>query len=256
MNIRLPKTAFAITGADAQTFLQGQLSNDITKLSDAQVQLNCYMQHQGKIFAILWLVNYEDTLHLIIEDELAESIIQRLTMFRLMSDVVFTQTSLQVVGRTSNEGTYRLNNAQSIDLVASDALSESDTTEWERLSIEQSLPEVYNATSGTFIPQVLNLDEEERGVNFTKGCYIGQEVVARMHYLGKSKRKMYQFSAPFAVAVGDELVVAGSESLRASGVVVRSITLGDTSYFLATLEVKFVESNITINTQNITLLHD
>ncbi|HBN58281.1 MAG TPA: folate-binding protein YgfZ, partial [Gammaproteobacteria bacterium] len=94
---------------------------------------------------------------------------------------------------------------------------------------------------------LLNLDINEVGVNFSKGCYPGQEVVARLHYLGKSKRRMRQFECEGEVNVGDELLVAGSKSAKASGIVVRRVQLGDKSSFLATVEVAFEDASITLN---------
>ena len=85
------------------------------------------------------------------------------------------------------------------------------------------------------------------GVSFTKGCYPGQEVVARLHYLGKSKRRMRAFECDEAVAVGDELIVAGSTSTKASGLVVRCVKLAAKSLCLATVEVAYEDDEITLN---------
>jgi len=103
------------------------------------------------------------------------------------------------------------------------------------------------ATSEKFVPQLLNLDINEVGVSFNKGCYPGQEVVARLHYLGKSKRRMRQFECEGEVDVGDELVVVGSKSAKASGIVVRRVKLGAKSSFLATVEVAYEDDKITLN---------
>ena len=104
------------------------------------------------------------------------------------------------------------------------------------------------------MPQLLNLDKDEVGVNFTKGCYPGQEVVARLHYLGKSKRRMRQFECTGELEVGDELIVTGSKSAKASGMVVRQVQLADKSLCLATVEVAYEDSGITLNDADGTLL--
>ncbi|HAE70131.1 MAG TPA: folate-binding protein YgfZ, partial [Gammaproteobacteria bacterium] len=123
----------------------------------------------------------------------------------------------------------------------------SDISVWEQSCIANEVPEVELATVEKFVPQLLNLDINEVGVNFSKGCYPGQEVVARLHYLGKSKRRMRQFECESEVNVGDELLVAGSKSAKASGIVVRRVQLGDKSSFLATVEVAFEDAAITLN---------
>ena len=77
-----------VSGADAETFLQGQLSNDISKLDALSVQLNAYCQHQGKILALFWVTKNEDSFFLSFPSDLLEAIKPRLQMFVIMSDVV------------------------------------------------------------------------------------------------------------------------------------------------------------------------
>jgi len=112
------------------------------------------------------------------------------------------------------------------------------------------VPEVVLTTSEKFVPQLLNLDINEVGVSFSKGCYPGQEVVARLHYLGKSKRRMRQFEYEGKVNVGDELIVDGSKSAKASGLVVRQVKLAGKSLCLATVEVAHEDEKITLNDAN------
>jgi folate-binding protein YgfZ len=187
--------------------------------------------------------------------DLAGVIIKRLTMFKMMSDVDIKDMSdeliqLGVVGENF-DGAYKLNNQQSVALVKTlDGVELDDANEWEAACIANDIPEVTLATSEKFVPQLLNLDIDEVGVNFTKGCYPGQEVVARLHYLGKSKRRMRQFECEGEVNMGDELVVAGSKSAKASGIVVRRVKLGAKSSFLATVEVAYEDEKITLNDAN------
>jgi folate-binding protein YgfZ len=92
---------------------------------------------------------------------------------------------------------------------------------WALLDIRAGLPSVYETTSDAFVPQMANLQLVD-GVSFTKGCYTGQEVVARMQYLGKLKRRMYRvrLDAAEAPRPGDELYSASSESGQGAGRVV------------------------------------
>jgi folate-binding protein YgfZ len=241
-----------LSGGDTQTFLQGQLSNDIDGLEEGEVQLNAYCQHQGKIIALLWVMKRDDDFYLSFPSDLAEIITKRLTMFKMMSAVEITDVSNDLIQLgVIDEGfdnAFKLNDQQSVALVENvDGVELDNESEWALACIANSVAEVELKTSEKFVPQLLNLDIDEVGVNFTKGCYPGQEVVARLHYLGKSKRRMCKFECEGEVNVGDELLVAGSKSAKASGIVVRRVKLGDKSSFLATVEVAFEDAAITLN---------
>ena len=246
------RTLLKITGGEVQGFLQGQFSNDIDALEESVIQLNAYCQHQGKIMALIWVMKRDDEYYLSFPKDLSAEIVKKLTMFKMMSDVTIkdiTNELLQfgVIDEVV-DGVFVLNTNQSIVLMDSDYGFElSDISVWEQSCIANEVPEVELATFEKFVPQLLNLDINEVGVNFTKGCYPGQEVVARLHYLGKSKRRMRQFECEGEVNVGDELLVAGSKSAKASGIVVRRVQLGDKSTFLATVEVAFEDASITLN---------
>ena len=241
-----------LSGKDVQSFLQGQFSNDIDALEKDVVQLNAYCQHQGKIIALVWVIKKESDFYVSFPADLEEVVVKRLNMFKMMSDVTITEVSngiiqLGVIDEVF-DNSFKLNDQQSIALVDNvDGINLSNSEIWEQACIESGLPEVYLNTSEQFVPQLLNLDIDEVGVSFTKGCYPGQEVVARLHYLGKSKRRMRQFECEGEVDVGDELVVVGSKSAKASGIVVRRVKLGAKSSFLATVEVAYEDDKITLN---------
>ena len=94
---------------------------------------------------------------------------------------------------------------------------------------------------------MLNLDINEVGVNFSKGCFPGQEVVARLHYLGKAKRRLFAFKSDSPLSIGDTLHCAESKSAKASGSVISQVKFGSDFYCLATLEVENKDNKITIN---------
>lgn len=105
---------------------------------------------------------------------------------------------------------------------------------WALLDIRAGIPTVYPQTRDTFVPQMVNLHLLD-GVSFKKGCYTGQEVVARMQYLGKLKRRMYQARVEAAEkppAPGDKLYSASSHSEQATGWVVDARGNGDGDYEL------------------------
>jgi len=96
-------------------------------------------------------------------------------------------------------------------------------------------------------------------VSFTKGCYPGQEVVARMHYLGKPKRRLFRFTSKCEVFIGDSLHVNDSKSLKASGQVIR-VTKKDTEFhFLGVFELSHIYNQIFLNNDRnklVKLIHE
>mgnify|MGYP001583764367 FL=1 len=248
------RTLLKLTGKDVQGFLQGQFSNDINALEEGFVQINSYCQHQGKVIALIWVMRKSDDFYLSFPDDLKVIVVQKLTMFKMMSDVAITDISDEMaqLGLLEGDGqdllAFKLNTQQSIALVSDvSGVEFSDSAVWEWACIANKVPEVTLATSEKFVPQMLNLDINEVGVSFTKGCYPGQEVVARLHYLGKSKRRMRAFECAQDLQVGDKLFALGSSSAKASGVVVRRVKLDSKFLCLATIEVAHEDGEITLN---------
>ncbi|BBB22418.1 conserved hypothetical protein [Abyssogena phaseoliformis symbiont OG214] len=211
-----------ISGVDAQSFLQGQLSNDIVVIGENEWQLNAYCQHQGKVIALFWVTKYKDDFYLNFPDSLQDKVLKRLNIFVLMANVEIKQAALNVNPPI-------------------DAMKH---------------PEIYLITSEKFVPQELNLDIDEVGVSFSKGCYPGQEVVARLHYLGKPKRRMRLFECEQVLKVGDKLIALGSKSAKASGIVVRDVKSVDKLKYLATIEVKYQNNEITCNDAKLTRIEN
>lgn len=199
---RIPK--LKVSGKDAESFLQGQLSNDVNKIVDGARQLNAYCQHQGRIIALIWVQKRGDDFYLDFASDLQEVIHNRLKMFALNTKVVF---------------------------------SEIDTPQAAPIDRAQ----ITLATSEKFIPQDLNLDIDQVGVSFTKGCYPGQEIVARVHYLGKPKRRLYQFKCDFKVSPMDKLTLEDSSNIV-------GIALNQVKYcFFATLKISEENKILFIN---------
>ena len=243
-----------ITGSESESFLQAQLSNDISKIDDSSVQLNAYCQHQGKILALFWVIRVGGDFLLSFPIDLLDSIKARLQMYVLMTDVKITDVTeqyLQIgVIDESQKDSFTLNENLSLVLADSKNLSNFDLTSqnyWDKACIDSFLPEVSIASTETYIPQMLNLDIDEVGVNFSKGCFPGQEVVARLHYLGKAKRRLFAFKSDFPLSIGDTLYCAESKSAKASGSVVSQVKFGVEFYCLATLEVENKDNKITVN---------
>jgi len=252
-----------VSGSDSETFLQGQLSNDINKLDTSSVQLSAYCQHQGKILALFWVTKNENSFFLSFPLDLLETIKPRLQMFVIMSDVVIediTKEHIQVGSISeSHQKALTINDKLSLIITGKKDINNFNMKSidyWNKACIDSCLPEIYSITSEKLVPQMLNLDIDEFGVNFSKGCYPGQEVVARLHYLGSAKRRLFAFEASSEVNIGDSLYCPSSKSAKArgaryksSGIVIFRIKYNSHFYCLATLEVELKDAKITLNNE-------
>ncbi|HET9862050.1 MAG TPA: hypothetical protein VFP37_01295 [Steroidobacteraceae bacterium] len=165
--------ALAVRGADAAKFLQGQLSADVEKLAPGGHALAGLHNPQGRVIAILGLARTsEDEFLATLPRELLAPVAQRLRKFVLRAKVRVEE----VVSDRENAS----------------ALPVSDTTGAAIEAVRAGLPQVYAATSEQFVAQMLNLDLVG-AISFDKGCYTGQEVIARAHYRGRVKRRMQRW---------------------------------------------------------------
>lgn len=237
--------ALLVTGPDARSFLQAQLSSDLAEVTATRGQLSGWHDPKGRVLAFLRVLPHPDGFLLVMNDGLLASVQQRLRMFILRAKVSLAPGP-QVFGLPAaadaatgvlaglvldtaplsaacNEklSVLRLPGPAGWLLVGEldaagagpDAAAEAD---WARAEIEAGLPEVYPDTSGQFVAQMLNLDRIG-GISFTKGCYPGQEIVARAHHLGRVKRRARLFRTVGAPpAPGEALADSGGTVVRAA----------------------------------------
>ncbi len=161
--------------------------------------------------------------------DLVDWLLPRLKMFVLMSDVAIEDvtnecTQIGYIDATLDNA-YLINQRLSVTVGKDNAnnIEFSNQDEWTKVCIETALPEVEQVTAEKLIPQMLNLDIDEIGVNFTKGCYPGQEVVARLHYLGKAKRRMFEFKSSDTLRAVDRLYCECSKFVIACSTVVSQL---------------------------------
>tara|TARA_B110000003_G_scaffold90970_1_gene93136 strand:- start:1 stop:828 length:828 start_codon:yes stop_codon:yes gene_type:complete len=252
-----------ISGKDSGEFIQNQFSNDIEKLNHSSIQINAYCQHQGKIIGLFWVMRYEDNFLLSFPLDLADVIKSRLQIFIIMSDVIIEDISASYsqIGLIDEKHSNAYSINDSLSLIIDNTIDKfnskiEENTEWILACIKSSLPEVFLATSEKFVPQMLNLDIDELGVSFLKGCYPGQEVVARLHYLGSAKRRLFSFQSDHEMQVGDSLYCASSKTAfargdryKGSGIVVSKVKSKSLFFCLATLDVDLIDEEITLNNE-------
>jgi folate-binding protein YgfZ len=197
------------SGADVERFLQGQLSNDVSTLAPGALLRAGLHNPQGRTLALLWLIAAEQgDILAVLPLELLPTVAAQLRRYVLRAKLTISDDSAQyricglsgpdagtgLPGRRIAYGPRDEPRALLLQSAlepppASPAMSRD---QWRALDIAAGLAQVYSATSGQFVAQMLNLDCID-AISFTKGCYTGQEVIARAHYRGRIKRRLQRF---------------------------------------------------------------
>lgn len=167
-----------VTGEDAGDFLQSQLSADIAALGEGETTPACYCTPKGKVLGLLLIGRDDEGYLLAANDELLAGILQRLNMFVLRSRVTFEETGAVAV--TGPDG--------AMFGCASRADEMENVEAWRARELLAGVTWLNAGSSDSYIPQMLGF-ENIGAVSFQKGCYPGQEIVARARYLGKVKRR-------------------------------------------------------------------
>ena len=236
-------------GADAAAFLQGQLSSDVGMLDATRAQLSTYCTAQGRVLADLVVWSEADHYCLMLPTDIAAGVRSRLQKFVLRAAVTLADATaqLRLVGlggagasaalaglvdhvpaapmaavRGTDTMVIRLHEEELFVVAVTPAqwgavwsrlttsARPAGTNGWRWRLIHAGLPVITAATQDQFVPQMANL-EELGAISFTKGCYPGQEIVARAQYRGEVKRRLFRLHAPVAEpAAGQPVFQAGA----------------------------------------------
>lgn len=212
----------AARGPDSRRFLNGQLSQDLLGLaSDRAVRAGLH-NPQGRVLTVMLLIpqGTEDVLLLMPRERVASTLalMQRYVLrakTRLSDETMLWSIEGGWPDSTpvNTEGLWQYANDGRWIRLTSDPSSNAnaDLAAWHLADVRAGLPSISEATAGEFVAQMLNLDLLE-AISFTKGCYTGQEVIARAHYRGRVKRRLQRFDA--AMVRDGEITVAGSVTLQ------------------------------------------
>jgi tRNA-modifying protein YgfZ len=242
------------SGPDAIGFLQGQVSNDTLPLSRGAPVLAAYSTAQGRVLAILHLLPHSSGILGLLPREVAASTQDRLRKFVLRAKVKVEDVSEQIgvagmdgialsaagidgapgpmgyvekdgvgIGRVRGDAAsaryWVVGDDASIARVASSRESDRIELDWRLGDIRDGLPQVYAATSELFVAQMLNLDLIG-GISFSKGCYTGQEIIARTQHLGRIKRRLSRLRLPAGTwSIGQPLRLADGRTGRLTEIV-------------------------------------
>jgi folate-binding protein YgfZ len=249
-----------VHGADACKFLQGQFTNDISLVDAGVSQLNGYCSPKGRLLALLRVFRRDDSYYLLLPRVLLGDTLARLKKYVMISKVTLEDAGDALVGvglagprgeeilgalvpeipgsadaacRVGALTVLRLPGTrprfalygpaaemEPIWTVLAARAAPVGAGAWDRLDILAGIPDIHPATVDEFIPQTVNL-ELLGGINFKKGCYTGQEIIARLHYRGSVKRRMYLGHAGVEAppAPGTPLHAAGGDGQSVGHVV-------------------------------------
>ncbi|MFD1009273.1 tRNA-modifying protein YgfZ [Oceanisphaera ostreae] len=210
------RAVISLTGEDRAKYLQGQVTCDVEQLKLGDASLGAHCDSKGRLWASFWLASLDEQLVLILNHSLVERQLPELKKFAVFAkaEVADTSEKWQVFG-LAGEGLSQWLNEQLdgsdnltpdggvvIPVAAEHALlllpkesaapelPHGDEQEWQGLMIQAGMPDMSQPHQGEYIPQMLNL-QALNGISFTKGCYLGQETVARAKYRGANKKAMF-----------------------------------------------------------------
>ena len=216
-----------VSGADAVPFLQSQLTNDVSRLALGKVQLSGYCTPKGRLLATFHQWRTDEGVFMRMPREIIGSVVKRLSMFVLRAKAKVTDVSdawatyallgegtdvLHGAGLSAPDAPwtsttdrtvrvdrllptpdgvarYLLTSPRESQLPLHEDVARVSSSRWWSSEIDAAVPTIFAATQEKFVPQMINL-EVLGGVDFKKGCYPGQEIVARSQYLGKLRRRM------------------------------------------------------------------
>ena len=261
-----------LEGEQADEYLQGQVTCDINALSLDQAQLGCHCDFKGKTWSVFYAIRDEQGIFLLMHRQSAEHSLAELKKYGVFSKVEITDVSdqwqvLGFQGEACEQALSSVFTALPEQHLASQAKSSShlvtlttpqirylllapkataaqwqskladlvaDDAYWEAMDIQAGVANIQAATSNEFVPQMMNMQALD-AISFDKGCYMGQEVVARTKYLGKNKRAAAILCSDQAspIAAGDTLEMQVGENWRRGGTVLRSAVTGSQTWVLA-----------------------
>ena len=272
-----------VGGADRVTFLNGQVTNDVRRLDATHSQLAAWCSPKGRMLALFRMLEWNQSCLLQFPAVLRDDVIKRLRMYVLRAKVEIenmddTLVNFGIAGPgiparlgdamgaipadangvlTSNELTcVRLPGSiprfeiigsphvvRALWMKMTDYAEPAGAQVWDRLDIDAGIPTVMPQTSDAFVPQMANLDLID-AISFDKGCYTGQEIVARVHYRGRIKQRMYRAHVADAVPPqpGDP-VFARNLAEQSAGAVVMAAPSSESGYeLLAVIQTESVVS--------------
>ncbi|HVE43942.1 MAG TPA: hypothetical protein VNC84_02250 [Gammaproteobacteria bacterium] len=192
-----------VTGADAKKFLQGQLTCDVEQ-AHITPQMGAHCQPQGRVLSLFYLFYHESDYYLLMKRAMIQIALAALKKYAIFYKVDLVDVSTDFAYCTCDGASPSLTEGVVIPIKnqrntlifnklpekIKEALLALPVADEKSRDILEGIPQLYPEISGAFLPHELNL-VALNGVNFHKGCFTGQEIIARMEYRGKLKSQLY-----------------------------------------------------------------
>lgn len=277
-------TILAVSGEDRHDFLHGQFINDLNLINNPSAQLSAWCNPKGQVISNFIIINTGISYLLIFKKELKDTIQKRLSMFVLRSDVkieditdssplvglanindlsvltekmptkageIIATEGLIIVSHPDNSGRYLITGTLDalIKKLSKLKIKLCDDSAWNILDIQSGLPWISKATQEQFLPQMLNMDAL-KGLSYQKGCYPGQEVVARLHYRGEVKKRVQIIKSSHELYIGEDV----TSSENKVGTIINSVNKSNSEYFgLAIINLDALNDSLKVKNNEIEL---
>jgi len=279
----------AVSGNDRHVFLHGQFINDLNLIEEPAAQISAWCNPKGQLITNFIIINTGIAYLLIFKADLKEFVQKRLGMFVMRSDVTINDISdsspilglancndvaslniifptttgeisadegLIVISHPDGSGRYLITG--SIEALQKNisnfknSLTMTGSHNWNLLDILAGLPWITSLTQEQYLPQMLNLDALN-GLSYQKGCYPGQEVIARLHYRGEVKKRLCLLKSEQHLSIGDPLTLEHSDNVV--GNVLNAETHPDEScYALAVIALDKVNDKLMIENNEVAII--
>jgi len=268
-----------IEGADAATFLQGQLTQDVLSFPPDVIRLGGYCSAKGRLQATFWLAQPQSEQFIaLLHASLLPAWLKRLQMFVMRAKVTLrdARDQWQTVGICGTEAAQTTLGQDALDLPVHGLIATGKTLimrlpdvlgharwlacappaqaqawmstqthshpfAWQWLDTMSGVPQITASTVDQFVPQMINF-EVLGGVDFRKGCYPGQEIVARSQYLGSIKRRLFLAHSDVPLAAAQE-VFSSADPQQPCGQIVNAAQVPDQTKWSALVELKLALAN-------------
>ena len=269
-----------ISGADVESFLNGQFTINIGNITEHQLQFSAWCNPKGQVKTTFYIYRHADNFYILLPEVLKVSFLKQLGMYILRADVQLTDqsNSLAMIGLSlekSDVGQSDLLNqlpdnlavlplaateaelssmqsryiivadneqAESVRNTLTEQLADTDSSAWKLLDIQAGIPWLTPETSEKFLPQMLNLDLMG-ALDYQKGCYPGQEIIARLHYRGELKRNLYLATCTSKETPGPGASIVSSAN-KTVGTAIQAQIEVETTYLLAVIDNDSIQDNL------------
>jgi len=241
--------AIQVSGKDCSTFLQGQLTNDLNKLNKQNnLQLNSLCDLKGRVLS-LFFIHYveENELIITLPSNIADTILSELRKYAVFSKVNFNTTiNYHLIYTNEDHDSEDIKWLHQHSIICTDKLEKINVDqsitedEVKKANICQQLPFIDINNTGCFLPAELNFDNLDV-VSYDKGCFKGQEIIARMKYRGKLKKILLSIKVPQSSYTPDKLSNSHGKTIAN---VVNAISINNNTYMLIVSTVSGNEINL------------